>query len=75
MEPKQSWQANRGGLEPRDERRREVVRKTRPTCRAEALTNGHANQWREGVWLPERDITRNRNSLGDTVRIGHCKFT
>ena len=50
-------------VERRDERGREVLRKTTRARRTMPSTNGHANQWRERNWLAERDITRNRISL------------
>ena len=50
---------SRGGLEPRDARRPEVLRKTTSARGTMPSTNGHPNQWRERIWLPERDIARN----------------
>src|ERR1035441_6609724 len=61
VEPGRTRWANRGGLELRDERRPEVLRKTTRTRRAMPSTNGHPNQWKERNWLPESDIARNRN--------------
>lgn len=61
MEPKQSWWANRGGIERRDDRRHEVLQKTTRTRRRMPSTNGQANQWRERNWLPERNPLHHQN--------------
>jgi hypothetical protein len=53
VEPDRARRANCGGLKRRDERRREVPRKTTRTRRRMPSTNGHANQWRERNWLPK----------------------
>jgi len=51
VEPDRTRRSNCGGLKRRDERRREVLRKTTRTRRRMPSTNGHANQWRERNWL------------------------
>ena len=67
MEPGRTRRANRRGLEPRDERRPEVLRKTTSARGTMPSTNGHPNQWRERNWLPKRNPitnTRTENSGG-----------
>ncbi len=49
VEPGRSRQANRGGLERRDERRREVLRKTTRTRKTMPSTNGPKSVERKGL--------------------------
>ena len=59
VEPGRNRRANRGALERREGRRREVPRKTTRTRRTMPSTNGHANRWRERNWLPKRNTDPN----------------
>lgn len=53
MELRRGWRADHNVIETERRTETEVLRKTTVSRRAEALTNGQANQWREKVWLPK----------------------
>jgi len=67
VEPLKTQRAIRGGLEPRDKPRRQVLLNPTRLRQAEALTNGHVNKAEDKVWLPESYITRNRGARGRRV--------
>ena len=72
MGPGRTRRANCGWLERRDERRREVLRKTTSARKTMPSTVGHPNQWRERIWLPEHAA---KSLIMDIVRQNSRPFS